>query len=114
MPKNNNTKIATIAKNATGALVTDQGYAWDSASPSNVIRRRGYVRAFVPAGKRAPVPKKAAFKAATVNSVHDRYLVEVPRWHARTGEQLPSQWLAPKAVVIERTARKVKRVTGRA
>lgn len=108
--KKSNKSKSAAPKNAAGDLAKDQGYAWDSSSPTNTIRRRGIVRAFVPAGEKVKLPAKALFKAARVNSVHDRYLVEIPRRHATTGEELPSQWLAPKAVVIERTARKVKRV----
>jgi len=65
------------------------------------------VRAYLPPGRRLRLPKRAdpaKCRVAEVNSVHARYLVEVPRHNARSGKRLGSHWLAPKAVILDKVA----------
>jgi hypothetical protein len=81
---------------------------WTSVGPMGKKKRKGIVRGFCKAGEELKFPKSAdlaKFKAEPMNQIHNRYLVEVPRTHARTGKKLPSHWLAPKAVTLEKTAK---------
>lgn len=70
----------------------------------------GVVRALVPAGHKIHLPAHAdasKLRAALVNSVHARYLVEIPRRNARSGRPIASRWMAPKARTLERLAKKI-------
>jgi len=81
--------------------------SWTSNGPKGVRERVGIVRAYVKPGKEIKLPKRAdpaKFKAALVNTVHARYLVEIQRVHKNTGRKLKSHWMAPKAVTLERLA----------
>lgn len=81
---------------------------WRSDGPQgHCVQREGVVRAYLPPGKRARLPADAKFKASEVNSVHARYLIEVPRANKRSGRKLASHWLAPKAVTLDRLARRL-------
>lgn len=75
---------------------------WRSLGRAGSRTREGVVRAHLPPGRRARLPADARFKAAAVNSVHDRYLIEVRRWDVRSGRRLPSHWLAPKSRWLEK------------
>lgn len=81
---------------------------WKSVGPAGEMKREGIVHGRFAPGEQLKFPKRAdlaKFKANLVNSIHSRYLIEIPRVHAKTGEKLASQWLAPKAVTFEKTAR---------
>lgn len=83
---------------------------WRSDGPSRHVWREGIVRAHIPPGRRARLPRHAdpaKFKAKVVNSVHARYLVEVPRANARSGRKIASAWFAPKAVTLEKRAKAI-------
>jgi hypothetical protein len=83
---------------------------WLSDGPRGTRTRTGIVRAHVPPGRAIKLPKSAdpaKLRAKVVNSVHARYLVEVPRRNARSGRRLASQWLAPKAAVLDKIAKVV-------
>lgn len=87
---------------------------WLSKGPAGEKKREGIVRGIFAAGEALKFPKSAdlaKFKAEHTNSIHTRYLIEVPRTHARTGEKLASHWLAPKAVVFEETAKELKNLS---
>ena len=71
----------------------------------------GIVRALVPAGRKIQLPAHAdpaRLRAARVNRVHARYLVEVPRRNARSGRPIASQWMAPKALTLDRVAKRLR------
>jgi hypothetical protein len=71
----------------------------------------GIVRAHVPAGRKIHLPAHAdpaKLRAALVNRVHARYLVEVLRRNARSGRPIASQWMAPKALTLDRVAKKIR------
>lgn len=77
---------------------------WTSRGPQGERKREGVVKAFVPKGQDIKLPKSAdpaKFKATVRNKIHDRYLIEVPRVNAKTGQKLASHWLAPKAAFLE-------------
>jgi hypothetical protein len=81
---------------------------WTSKGPAGQKKRKGIVRGFCLAGEELKFPKSAdlaKFKAEPMNQIHNRYLVEIVRVHKRTGKKLKSQWLAPKAVTLEKTAK---------
>lgn len=83
---------------------------WRSDGPSGFRQLEGIVRAHIPPGRKARLPKhadKAKFKAKDVNRVHARYLVEVPRRNARSGRPIASLWMAPKAVTLEKRAKEI-------
>jgi hypothetical protein len=93
---------------AKSKLKRGQKIRWTSKGPMGKKRREGIVRGFVPAGAEIKFPKTAdmnKFKAEQVNKIHNRYLVEIPRVHKRTGKKLASQWLAPKAAILDKTAK---------
>jgi len=71
----------------------------------------GIVRALVPAGHKIQLPAHAdasKLRAALVNRVHARYLVEVMRRNARSGRPIASRWMAPKARTLDRVAKKIR------
>lgn len=86
---------------------------WRSDGPRGRGRwREGVVRARLWPGDSALAHMPASadvmkLRAHDVNSVHTRYLVEVPRVNKRSGRRLASHWLAPKASVLERRAREM-------
>lgn len=95
---------------AKSKLKRGQKIRWTSKGPKGKKRREGIVRGFVPAGSEVKFPKAAdlnKFKAEMVNVIHNRYLVEIERVHKRTGKKLPSQWLAPKAAILDKKAKEI-------
>jgi len=81
---------------------------WKSEGRGGAKWREGIVRGYLEPGVRARPPKDAQFKAAAVNSIHARYLVEIRRENKRSGRKLPSLYLAPKARLLERVAKTPK------
>ena len=76
---------------------------WKARGPFGSKKRTGIVRKFVKAGNEIVLPRGAddtKLKAEFVNSIHDRYLVEIQRVHGRTGTKIASHWMAPKAATI--------------
>ena len=87
---------------------------WLAKSARGSQWREGVVRGHYPAGRRLRLPASAdpnKLKAADVNRVHARYLVEIPRRHKTSGRRMSSLWMAPKAVALEKAlARRGARV----
>jgi len=80
---------------------------WVSEGPRGTKNREGIVRAHIKSGKPVRLPKRAdpaKFKAAKINSVHDRYLIEILRTNLSSGRPLASAWMAPKAATLEKVA----------
>lgn len=78
---------------------------WLASGPRGSQWREGIVRGYYAPGRPLRLPPSADWrklKAAKVNSVHARYLIEVRRVHKTSGRRLASQWMAPKAVALER------------
>lgn len=76
---------------------------WKARGPFGSRKRTGIVRKFVKAGTEIVLPRGAdetKLKAEFVNTIHDRYLVEIQRRHGRTGAKIASLWMAPKAATI--------------
>ena len=93
---------------AKSKLKRGQKIRWTSKGPAGKKRREGIVRGFVPADTEIKFPKSAdmnKFKAELTNKIHNRYLVECPRAHKITGKKLASHWLAPKAAILDKTAK---------
>ena len=83
---------------------------WRSDGPAGSRMLVGIVRAHVPPGRKIRLPKSAdpvKLRAQIVNTVHARYLVEVPRCNVRSGKRIPSLWMAPKARTLDKVATKI-------
>lgn len=102
-------KKEATSKKPKAQFKRGQKVRWKSVGPGGYTKmREGIVRGFAAAGEELTFPKSAdpnKFKAETKNKIHARYLIEIPRQHARTEKKLASQWMAPKAVTLEKTAK---------
>ena len=66
---------------------------WKTKGPFGSRKRTGIVRKFVKANVAIKLPRgadPAKLKAEALNTIHDRYVIEIPRIHGRTGDKLAS------------------------
>lgn len=80
---------------------------WTSKGPNGQRKVRGKVRSFVKAGAEGKIPANAKFRGQIVDSKHDRYFIEIPRTNGKTGEKMGPEILSPRAVTLEKIAKKV-------
>lgn len=62
---------------------------------------------YVPAGVPVKPIVRGECKFRTVNSVHDRYLIEISRVDKRNGGKRVSKYMTPKARWLEKVAKVV-------
>lgn len=80
---------------------------WTSKGPHGSRRVKGTIRSFVKAGKEGKVPTNAKFRGQSIDTKHDRYFVEIPRTNAKTGAKMGPEILSPRAVTLEKIAKKI-------
>lgn len=78
---------------------------WRATSSTGSKLREGLVIGYVPAGKPVKTIARGECKFQTLNSVHDRYLVEITRTDRRSGKKRVSKFMAPKARWLEKNAK---------
>jgi hypothetical protein len=81
--------------------------SWTSKGPHGSRKVKGHIRSFVKAGIEAKVPANAKFRGQIVDNKHDRYFVEIPRVNLKTGAKMGPEILSPRAVTLEKVAKKV-------
>jgi hypothetical protein len=73
---------------------------WTSGAQGTYKEKTGKILAFIPAGKEAILSMVSPFSKTQIKfdsiSQNDRFLIEVFRFHKRTGEPIDSHYYAPK------------------
>lgn len=78
---------------------------WRASSPTGSLVREGVIVGYVPAGEPVKPITRGECKFQSLNTVHDRYLVEIRRTDKRNGKRRVSKFMTPKARWLEKNAK---------
>ena len=77
---------------------------WKASSSTGSKVREGVIVGYVPAGSPVKTIAVGECKFQSLNTVHDRYLIEIKRVDKRNGRKRVSKFMTPKARWLEKNA----------
>ena len=93
-------------KNSSSSKIKSKSRVkWRASSPTGSLVREGVVIGYVPAGQPVKQIDVGECKFQSLNSIHDRYLIEIKRVDKRNGRKRVSKFMAPKARWLEKNAK---------